>query len=184
MCIWSTEARTALHYFSCLCEVYKKYRLSFNPKKCDFFKSRFKWLGHDVRTNGNIPAASKFNLLTDWPVPDTGVSLSSFLGLVTFYNCYFADYDAQSRPLQDLAKQFHCVAIPPHAWTPLLRTAFHELKLVVTSDPCLAQFDSSLPTFLKTDWSAPVGMSYVLMQPVDNTASRRALSILEAGGPS
>ena len=35
--IWSTNAATALRYFRCFCEVYKKYRLSFNPKKCDFF---------------------------------------------------------------------------------------------------------------------------------------------------
>ena len=39
--IWLTDARLAIHYFRCLCEVYKKYRLSYNMKKCDFFKPRF-----------------------------------------------------------------------------------------------------------------------------------------------
>jgi hypothetical protein len=77
--------------------------------------------------------------------------LSSFIGLVTFYNQYIADYDARSQPLRDLAKQFHRVPIPPHAWTPQLKDEFTALKLAVNSDPCLARFDSSLPTFLKTD---------------------------------
>lgn len=181
--LWSTDAMTCLSYFRCLCEVYKKYRLSFNPKKCDFFKLRFEWLGHDVKTTGNSPAASKFSLLEDWPLPATGVSLSSFLGLVTFYNRYIADYESRSRPLRDLAKQFYRAPIPTSAWTPQLCEYFEGLKVAVTSDPCLARFDSSLPTFLKTDWSS-TGMSYVLMQPADDPASKAALRILEAGGPN
>jgi hypothetical protein len=119
--IWSTSAITALHYYRCFCEVYQKYRLSFNPKKCDFFKRRFEWLGHDVRQDGNSPAASKFNLVADRPLPENGLSLSSFLGLVTFYNRYIADYEARSRPLRDLAKRFHCAPIPILAWSPQLR---------------------------------------------------------------
>jgi hypothetical protein len=181
--IWSTDAMTSLHYFRRFCEVYKKYRLSFNPKKCDFFKPRFEWLGHDVRQDRNSPAASKFNIIADWPLPETGLSLSSFLGLITFYNRYIADYDARSRPLRKLAKRFHRAPIPCHAWEPQLHDAFTALKIAVTSDPCLARFDSSLPTFLKTDWSA-TGMSYVLMQPADDPSSKKALSILEAGGPN
>jgi hypothetical protein len=181
--IWSTNAMTSLHYFRCFCEIYKKYRLSFNPKKCDFFKPRFEWLGHDVQQDGNSPAASKFNLVADWPLPENGFSFSSFLGLVTFYNWYIGNYDARSRPLRELSKRFHRVPIPPHAWTPQLCDAFTDLKLAITSDPCLARFDSSLPTFLKTDWSAS-GMSYVFMQPADDPSSRKTHLILEAGGPN
>lgn len=181
--IWSTEAMVCLFYFRCLCEIYKKYRLSFNPKKCDFFKLRFEWLGHDVTTNGNSPAKSKFDLIKDWPLPATGLSLSSFLGLVTFYNRYIADYESRSRPLRELSKRFYRAPIPPTVWSKELREFFESLKEAVTSDPCLARFDSSLPTFLKTDWSS-TGMSYVLMQPADDPASKIALSILEAGGPN
>jgi hypothetical protein len=67
--------------------------------------------------------------------------------------------------------------------TQQLRDAFAALKIAITSDPCLARFDSTLPTFLKTDWSA-AGMSYVLMQPSDDPSSKKALSILERGGPN
>jgi hypothetical protein len=61
------------------------------------------------------------------------------------------------------------------------REALTALKKAVTNNPCLAHYDSSLPTFLKTDWSA-VGMSYVLMQPADDPSSKRALEILQTGG--
>ena len=116
--LWCTRPMVCLHYFRCVCEIFKKYRLSFNPKKCDFFKQRFEWLGHDMRPLGNSPAVSKFDLINDWPRPTFAQSLSSFIGLVTFYNKYIPLYDQLSRPLRELSKEFHrrsisCLAMDP-----------------------------------------------------------------------
>ena len=181
--LWATDPMVCLRYFRCMCEVFTKYRLSFNPKKCDFFLKRFEWLGHDVKTDGNSPAASKFNLIEDWPLPSNGTSLLSFLGLITYYSKYIPNYEEKSRLLRILAKSCHRQPIPLEAWSPALQGRFADLKKAVTSDPCTARFDSSVPIFLKTDWSN-VGMSFVVMQPADDEASRTALEILEAGGPN
>ena len=178
---WSTEPMTCLCYFRCVCEIFTKYRLSFNPKKCDFFRQRIEWLGHDLRPDGNSPAQSKFNLIADWVQPTTGSSLASFIGLITFYNRYIPQYEQKAGPLRTLAKQFHRRPIPLEAWTAPLPDLFRELKLAITSDPCLARFDESMPIFLKTDWSK-TGMSYILMQPADDEASRAALLLLSDGG--
>ena len=178
---FSFDPWLCLRWFRCLCEVYVKYRLSFNLKKCDFFLSRFEWLGNDIRTNGNSPAISKFDLIRDWTLPRTGVSLSSLVGLAGFYNRFIPHFEEHVHELRTLSRVFHRQPIPMPAWTPHLVNRFEHLKRVITRDPVLARFSKHLPIFLKTDWSSH-GMSYVLMQPADDDASRKALKILETTG--
>ena len=45
----------------------------------------------------------------------------------------------------------------------------------------LARYDSSLPTFLKTDWSA-TGMGFIIMQPAIDNVSIEALRALRETG--
>ena len=111
------------------------------------------------------------------------LSHSSFIGLVTFYNKYIPLYDQLSRPLRELTKEFHRRSIPASRWTQPLLDLFHEMKQAVTNDPCLARFDEALPIFLKADWSK-TGMSFIVMQPADDEASRVALALLTDGGPN
>jgi hypothetical protein len=87
----------------------------------------------------------------------------------------------QINPLRDLEKQYHRQPIPPDDWTPQLASRFTFLELAITRDPVLTQFDSTLPIFLQTDWSAAI-MSNILMQPADNATSKSALASLESGG--
>ena len=64
--MWSYDPALLIKFFRCLCEIYFKYRLSFNGKKCDFFLNRFEWMGRDITGRGNSPTASKFDLVRDW----------------------------------------------------------------------------------------------------------------------
>ena len=179
--LWNTDPWLLLLHFRCLCETYKRYRLSFNPKKCDFFSPRFEWIGNDLKVDGNSPAQSKFDLITNWTLPQTGDNLSSFIGLLGFYSKFIPLYEQHVGPLRSISRQYNRKPIPQMAWTPALISTFDNLKIAVTSDPCLARFDESLPIFLKTDWSNQ-GMSFILMQPADDAASKEALRILEEGG--
>ena len=47
---------------------------------------------------------------------------------------------------------------------------FCSCKYNLVTSPLLLRFDSSRPTFLKTDWSAG-GMGYIIMQPDDSPDS-------------
>ena len=179
--MWSYDPFTLLKFFACLCEIYVKYRLSFNGKKCDFFLDRFEWMGNDITANGNSPAISKFDLVRDWTLPTTGDSLLSFCGFIGFYSKYIAQYESRAHPLRTLARRYHRKPLPATAWTPELKALFEGLKVAVTSDPCLARYSSKLPTFLKTDWSGK-GMSYILMQPADTKEAQKALDLIAQGG--
>ena len=46
--IFFNHIPTLLHYFSCVAQVFTKYRLSFKMSKCDFFLPRVEYVGHDL----------------------------------------------------------------------------------------------------------------------------------------
>ena len=64
-------------------------------------------------------------------------------------------------------------------WTPELVKLFQSLKDSLISSLVLAHYDSSLPTFLKKDWSA-IGMGFIIMQPAIDATSLQALNILRS----
>jgi hypothetical protein len=135
-----------------------EYRVTFQLKKCEFLTNRIEYVGYDITPNGNCPAQSKFDLITDWPLPATGQSLGSFIGLVSFSNIYCPFFEIRVKPLCSLECAHHRKSIPDVSWMSSLVSLWHELKVGITSSPCLARYDSSKPCFLKTDW-AGTGMS-------------------------
>ena len=179
--LWCAFQDLVLVLFTCVCEVFKKYRVSFRLDKCEFLKERVEYVGHDILRNGNCPAKSKFDLLNDWDLPTSGQSLFSFIGLVNFYHRYAPYMEIKLKPLRLLVKQFYRKPIPPKSWTPELVKLFADLKICITSSPVLARFDTTRPTFLKTDWSSE-GMGWILMQPADDEESVAASKILLTTG--
>ena len=157
--------------------VFLKYRVTFQLKKCKFLTDRIEYVGHDITPDGNCPARSKFDLITDWPVPASGPTLGSFIGLLTFYNCYCPWFEIRVKPLRTLERVHHRKPIHTPLWAPPLLSLWDELKIGITSSPCLARYDASKPCFLKTDWSA-LGLGWILMQPNNSPASVRALHTL------
>ena len=67
------------------------------------------------------------------------------------------------------------------AWTPELITPFDSLRIVLTSSPVLARYNSYLSTFLKIDWSA-TGMGLILVPPAIEKVSVEALRALREIG--
>ena len=100
--IFSNHIPTFLHYFSCVAQVFTKYRLSFKLSKCNFFLPRVEYIGHNLTASGSCPAQSKFQLIKDWHLPPHGVSLLSFIGLCSFYSNYVPWFKNNIKPLRRL----------------------------------------------------------------------------------
>ena len=179
--IWSTNQSLVLIYFECVCKVFQKYRVSFRLDKCEFLKERVEYVGHDLTPSGNCPAMSKFDMINDWNLPETGQSLHSFVGLINFYHHYVPYFEMRIKPLRALHRKFNRQPIPKEAWTPELKALFEDLKVSITSSPVLTRYDPSSPVFLKTDWSAE-GMAWILMQPAGDEYSQKAAKILRTTG--
>ena len=179
--LFSNHIPTLLHYFSCVAQVFTKFRLSFKLSKCDFLKGRVEYVGHDLTTNGNCPAASKFSLLQDWPLSPHGISLLSFIGLCCINNIYCPWLQTNIKPLRKLQRVYHRKTNPIMNWTPSLIKMFCSCKSNLVTSPLLLRYDSSRPTFLNTNCSAG-GMDYILMQPGDSLDSFASIDHSAATG--
>ncbi len=179
--LWTSNLCLTIVYFRCVCMVFQKYRVSFKLKKCEFLKDRTEYVGYDVLSSGNSPAQSKFDMINDWPMPTTGQSLHSFIGLVNFYHRFAPYLEIRLKPLRQLCKKYYRKPIPVLEWTTDLLQLFADIKVSITSGPILARYNPDKPTFLKTDWSAE-GMGWILMQPADDEESQRASTLLLQSG--
>ena len=164
-------------YFECICEISLKYRVSFRLDKCEFLRSRVEYVGHDILCQENCPAQSKFDMVNDWPLPELGQSLTSFIGLVNFYHKYAPYMEMCLKLLRKLVKAYYRNPTPSSACTPEFVKLFSDLKSCITSSSALARFDPANPTFLKMDWSSK-GMGWILMQPADDEESKTAMAHL------
>ena len=54
-------------------------------KKCQFFKNRTTFLGHDITSEGVQINPNKVEAVQKWPVPKSIRDVQSFLGFVQFF---------------------------------------------------------------------------------------------------
>ena len=120
-------------------------------------------------------------MIDDWPLPTSGQSLFSFIGLVNLYSRYAPYMEIRLKPLRKMAKKFYRKPIPALAWLAELSSLFTDLKKSITSSPVLARFNPLKLTFLKTDWISE-GMGWILIQPADDEESTKVATILKETG--
>jgi len=125
--------------------------------KCTFAQPQVEYLGHLVSAQGVEPVLAKVQVIQQWPEPQSGRALKSFLGLAGFYRCFIRGYATIAAPLTKL------VTADPFQWTEEARAAFVHLKEMLTSTPVLRLPDFSLTFTVETDASG-TGMGAVLTQ--------------------
>ena len=59
--------------------------LNSEDKKCYQFAEEIHYLGHVVRLGSLLPESAKRDKIQQWPRPDFGTGLASFLGLINYY---------------------------------------------------------------------------------------------------
>ena len=134
-------------YVECVCRGFQKHRVSFRQDNYHFLLNRVEYVGHDLKADGNCPAKSEFNMITDWPLPRCESSLHSLVGLVMFYHCNAPYLEMRIEPLRLLIKTYFRMSIPMMVWSPLLIQLFEDIKICMTSSPVLAQYNQDKPTF-------------------------------------
>ena len=90
-------------------------------------------------------------MIDDWVVLKTGSSLHYFIGLVVLYHRYAPYIEMRIKPSCLMMKTYFRTDITIMVWTPALLKLFQYIKVVITSSPVLARYDTDKPTFLKTN---------------------------------
>ena len=137
-----------------------KNSLKLRLDKCDFAMSKIDYLGHTVSASGIQPSEKKIRAVKDWPVPTTVRDVQSFLGFCNFYRRYMKNYSVTANPLYNLTRKN-----VPFVWDANCQTAFHRLKLALTTAPVLmTPRTGPTATFVLSTDASNYGIGAVLLQ--------------------
>ena len=91
-----------IEMFEGVFEKLAKAGLKLKLSKCEFLKSRLKYLGHIVSIGGIAKDPAKIETIQKWPVPKTVTDVYSFTGFTNYYGKFIKGYAKIARPLQEL----------------------------------------------------------------------------------
>ena len=105
-------------------------------------------------------ASAYITAIRNAPAPHNLVALRSFLGLISWYSKFLANFATVVEPMRALLRK---ATDSGFQWTADADRSFHKLKQLLLDSPVLALFDPSLLTFVTTDVS-DYGLGGVLTQ--------------------
>jgi len=82
-----------------------EYGLTFNTKKCAFFKDSIQFCGHRLDSDGIHKTQDKIEAVRKAPSPRNVSQLRSFLGLINYYNRFLPNLSTQLAPLHCLLRK-------------------------------------------------------------------------------
>ena len=97
--------------------------LKLNPKKCELFQRKVKFLGHVVCAEGVTTDPDKVEAVKNWPVPRNAKEVRRFVGLCTYYRRFVRSFSDVARPLHELTEKGHSFQ-----WTKACEDSFQQLK--------------------------------------------------------
>ena len=165
----------------------KQYGLKLNPHKCQFLRSKLKYLGHIVSADGVEVDPDKVSALKSMSPPKNVEELQRFLGFVGYQRRFIKDLSKVAKPLTDLLKGQNCTRKRvgrrsrlniPFEWGEKQQESFESLIHLCTSTPVLGYADFSLPFELHVDASLD-GLGAVLYQMQEN--QRRVIAYASRG---
>jgi len=122
--------------------------LIINWSKCRFLQKSVEYLGHVVE-NGTIrPSPRKTEAVLRFPKSNNVKQVQSFINLTSYFRKFIAGYSLIACPLTNLLKanvSFH--------FGKEEKTAFHELKKLLSNKPVLRLYNPNRETELHTDAS-------------------------------
>jgi hypothetical protein len=135
----------------CLLDRVRERSLSLSAKKTKLFMSHAVFAGGMVGPEGVTPDLSKLTAIVNFPQPEDGLQLTSFLGITGHFRDLVKNYARIEGPLQNLLRGCHVPKdCTKHKWRKLHQDyklagwwteehtkAFLELKKILTSEPVL-----------------------------------------------
>ena len=142
-------------------QVFQKLReanLKIKLKKCTFFKSSIKFLGHKVDKNGISIHEDHLEPIKNYPVPKCKKDIQKLMGFLSFFRSYVPNFAEIALPITELLKND-----ARFEWNSVRQDALDKLKNLLTCPPILLYPNFNEKFYLFTDASASA-LGAVLMQ--------------------
>ena len=150
----------------------KTFGLRVNIDKCEFFKSRISFCGHEIDASGLHKTKDKIQSVVSAPRPHNQIQLRSLIGLIRYYDRFLPNITSILNPLNKLLG--HNMR---WAWNKQCEQAFNQAKKLIASDLVLMHYNPKLPLRLACD-ASPYGLGAVLSHV---SHARRHRAIKHAG---
>lgn len=111
-----------------------------NKSKCEFFKEKITFCGHDIDSEGLHKTNDKTAAVVNAPRPQCVAEVRSFLGLVNYYHKFLPNLSTILHPLNQMLESNY-----QWNWTEQCEEAFHKVKVVIASDLVLTLYDPNIP---------------------------------------
>lgn len=132
-------------------QVFRKSRLSLNPKKTQLGSSKMKLLGYEVTQDGITPDRDRVKTMANFPPPQTQKQLKRILGTFSWNRRFIKGYAKIAEPLHQLLKKEYK---KDFKWEAEQQEAFDKLKDALTQLPLLTPFDITKPIKIHCDASS------------------------------
>lgn len=141
--------------------------ITINPSKCNFGKTKVKFLGYEVSSEGIIPPKEKVEVISEYPKPKTIQQLRTFLGMLNYYREHIPSAAALQAPLNQYLHNSKKRDKTEIQWTAEAIEAFENCKKCLQNAALLAHPLNSVPLALMCDASNTCAGA-VLQQQVNN----------------
>ena len=160
--IYSSTIREHIDHLRQVVRLHASVGMKLNLNKCHIMRKEVEYLGHLVSSDGIQMIPSYVDRIMDWPLPEKGKDLASFLGFTGYYRSFIKEYSFLTAEMNKLKKDDKII------WTDKVKSKFQRLKEVFKEKPVRGypRYDLEEPFILDSDWSS-VNMACVLSQKQD-----------------
>lgn len=152
------------HHFSNLKSVFetcRKFNLRLNPSKCKFFKNECTYLGHKITDKGILPDDSKYEVIKQYPTPQSGEEVKRWVAFTNYYRRFIPNYAQIAYPLNKLTRKN-----VKFEWSEECQNSFSKLKNSLLS-PRILQYPDFSKQFIITTDASNTACGAVLSQEVN-----------------
>lgn len=154
----SKSVEEGLSKFKVVLQRAKEFGLNIQWKKCQILKSTVDFLGYIIEDGQIKPSNEKTKAVQCFPEPKTIKQVQSFLGLSGYFRKFIMNYSVIAKPLSDLTRGEQVFVFDE-----IQKSAFLQLKDILSSKPVLQIYSPDLETELHTD-ASKYGFGSILMQ--------------------
>ncbi|XP_056008456.1 uncharacterized protein K02A2.6-like [Ostrea edulis] len=166
MIITGTSEEEHLQNLEAVLQRLDDYNLRVNLDKCEFFRERVSYCGHEIDSEGLHKTQAKIDAVINAPKPTNVSELRSFLGIVNYYARFLPNLSSTLYPLHQLLSKEK-----KWEWTPKCDRAFLDIKRMKTSEEVLTHYNPDQPVRLACD-ASPYDIGCVLSHVMDDGSER------------